>query len=134
MSKRRHETSETKPIHSWKMKTERAKSALPWPPPRKTQVTSVTRAEIESFWRRKKMEEEDHLLAALKAAARIRARNLKKEDYELFEKSLAGIISDREPEPGANSRTWWTKSKYAYLNQPPAAAGPPRRARLLGVS
>lgn len=37
---------------------------------------SVTREEIAKFWRQKKMEEEDHLLAAIKAAARIRARNL----------------------------------------------------------
>lgn len=36
----------------------------------------VTRDEIARFWRRKKIEEEDHLLAAIKAAARIRARRL----------------------------------------------------------
>ncbi|MQM10296.1 hypothetical protein Taro_043188 [Colocasia esculenta] len=45
--------------------------------PRVAVVRSVTRDEIDRFWRRKRMEEEDHLLAALKAAARIRARNLK---------------------------------------------------------
>ncbi|CAA6656026.1 unnamed protein product [Spirodela intermedia] len=101
--------------------------------PRQAPVISVTRDEIESFWRRKRMEEEDHLLAALKAAARIRARNLKEEDYKLFEASLEGILTSgcdskncaanqeapkKGKELGAVIRDWWTKSKYAYLNQP----------------
>ena len=37
---------------------------------------SVTKREIAKFWRQKRIEEEDHLLAAIKAAARLRARNL----------------------------------------------------------
>lgn len=55
--------------------------STPWatPRPRKAAATvkSVTRDEIDTFWRRKRMEEEDHLLAAQKAAARIRAKALK---------------------------------------------------------
>lgn len=39
-------------------------------------VVSVTNQEIAAYWRQKHMIEEDHLLAAIKAAARIRARNL----------------------------------------------------------
>lgn len=45
-------------------------------PAKPVKVKSVTRDEIARFWRRKKIEEEDHLLAAMKAAARIRARRL----------------------------------------------------------
>ena len=56
------------------------KQAIPPPPPLprfRTSVTvSVTNQEIANFWRKKRMEEEDHLLAAIKAAARIRARKL----------------------------------------------------------
>uniref|UniRef100_A0A2P2IM93 Uncharacterized protein n=1 Tax=Rhizophora mucronata TaxID=61149 RepID=A0A2P2IM93_RHIMU len=54
----------------------------PSPPPlprfwvRKTVTQSVTNQEIAKFWRQKRIEEEDHLLAAIKAAARIRARKL----------------------------------------------------------
>lgn len=56
----------------------------PPPPPlplprfwvKKTVTESVTNREIAKFWRQKRIEEEDHLLAAIKAAARIRARNL----------------------------------------------------------
>ena len=70
--KRGERSEEESELPNRKMKAERTKRVA-----KRTQVSSVTMAEIQSFWRRKKMEEEDHLLAALKAAARIRARNLK---------------------------------------------------------
>jgi hypothetical protein len=41
----------------------------------------VTKQEIAKFWRKKLTEEEDHFLAAIKAAARIRARNLSVRSY-----------------------------------------------------
>lgn len=64
-------------------KTKQAVSPPP-PPPlptgrfwvRKTVPESITKQEIARFWRQKRIDEEDHLLAAIKAAARIRARNL----------------------------------------------------------
>ncbi|WVZ11621.1 hypothetical protein V8G54_016151 [Vigna mungo] len=75
------------------------RSSVPPPPPpplpkfsKLKPEESVTNREIARFWRQKRIEEEDHLLAAIKAAARLRARNL--------------------------TRQMWTKSKYAYLNQP----------------
>jgi len=37
---------------------------------------SVTKQEIAEFWRQKLDEEQDHLLYAIKAAARLRAHNL----------------------------------------------------------
>ncbi|RDX95568.1 hypothetical protein CR513_21881, partial [Mucuna pruriens] len=49
---------------------------------------SVTNREIAKFWRQKRIEEEDHLLAAIKAAARLRARNLTEQEYQSFELSL----------------------------------------------
>lgn len=56
------------------------KQAAPPPPPRflvkKTNPESVTKQEISEFWRQKRTKEEEHLLAAIKSAARIRARNL----------------------------------------------------------
>lgn len=39
-------------------------------------VVSLTNQEIAKYWRQKRLDEEDHLLAAIKAAARIHARNL----------------------------------------------------------
>ncbi|KAK6946470.1 hypothetical protein RJ641_014014 [Dillenia turbinata] len=93
---------------------------------------SVTKLEIERFWRQRRMEEEDHLLAAIKAAARIRAENLTKEDYWRFEESLEedaikmsqteininNKVYDSKNEIRVGVKDWWTKSKYAYLNQP----------------
>lgn len=63
------------------------KQAIPPPPPlppplpklwfkKSAPEQSVTNQEIAKFWRKKRIVEEDHLLAAIKAAARIRARNL----------------------------------------------------------
>ncbi|GFY87934.1 2-oxoglutarate (2OG) and Fe(II)-dependent oxygenase superfamily protein [Actinidia rufa] len=128
-------------------------TSLPPPPPppppplpkswagkgKTTDAVSVTNQEIAKFWRQKRIEEEDHLLAAIKAAARIRARKLTEDDYRQFEESLN---KDQDSKPNGGSATtiitknncsitdenskelrlgikdWWTKSKYAYLNQP----------------
>ncbi|CAL9160829.1 unnamed protein product [Musa hybrid cultivar] len=91
-------------------------------------VRSVTRDEIDKYWMTRRMIEEDHLLAAEKAAARIRAKALKEEDYRRFEESLKEMLnSAEENEDGKEGdeeelqigiKDWWTKSKFAYLNQP----------------
>ncbi|KAL0439028.1 UNVERIFIED_CONTAM: hypothetical protein Slati_2385800 [Sesamum latifolium] len=49
---------------------------------------SVTQQQIADYWRQRRMIEEDHLSAAIKAAARIRAQNLSENDYLQFEASL----------------------------------------------
>ncbi|XP_050378435.1 uncharacterized protein LOC126795698 [Argentina anserina] len=121
-------------------------SPPPPPPPfarflaKKSVVESVTKREIARFWRQKRINEEEHLLAAIKAAARIRARKLSEEDYRSFEESLNDDDNDgkdsdaafKENENNAEIRVgvkdWWTKSKYAYLNQPDMdSKEPPKR-------
>ncbi|XP_010266904.1 PREDICTED: putative uncharacterized protein ZNRD1-AS1 [Nelumbo nucifera] len=128
--------------------------ALPryWIPIRQAENTiqSVTKQEIAKFWRQKRMEEEDHLLAAIKAAARIRARNLTEEDYRRFEESLKDneveeSLKDKKitktednnnekkdeniKELRVGIKDWWTKSRYAYLNQPAIESmEPPKRS------
>ncbi|KAK8673322.1 hypothetical protein V6N13_111668 [Hibiscus sabdariffa] len=117
----------------------------PPPPPRKTSADSVTNREIAEFWRQKHAEQEDHFLAAIKAAARKRARNLSEEDYKSFEESLSNEEYDTKQNttaPTNNStgngqnnevrvgiKDWWTKSKYAYLNQPAVESTDSRRRR-----
>ncbi|MED6114384.1 hypothetical protein PIB30_079723 [Stylosanthes scabra] len=117
----------------------RTKRVVPRPPPppplpkfrgftRPRAEKSVTNREIARFWRQKRIEEEDHLLAAIKAAARLRARNLSEEDYLSFELSLRDdsdeddtkkeIFKGKDKEVRVGIKDWWTKSKYAYLNQP----------------
>ncbi|XP_074556791.1 uncharacterized protein LOC141812674 [Curcuma longa] len=97
-----------------------------------TKVKSFTREEIDRYWRMQRMIEEDHLLFAQKAAARIRAKSLKEEDHQRFEELLKKILEKdgdeakvaagggggRNKEPRIGIKDWWTKSKYAYLNQP----------------
>ncbi|XP_022751507.1 uncharacterized protein LOC111300130 [Durio zibethinus] len=134
-------------------KSKQATSPPPPPPPpvpriwaRRTTAVSVTNREIAKFWRQKRIEEEDHLLAAIKAAARIRARNLSEEDYKCFEESLSDERNNAKEKITAPTNTskgdeknkeirvgikdWWTKSKYAYLNQPAFESmdNPKRRA------
>ncbi|XP_042375882.1 uncharacterized protein LOC121974849 [Zingiber officinale] len=107
-------------------------SSPPLPPTRNpTKVKSFTREEIDRYWRMQRMIEEDHLLFAQKAAARIRAKSLKEEDHRRFEEFLKEILEKngdeakaaigcggRNKEPRIGIKDWWTKSKYAYLNQP----------------
>jgi len=107
---------------------------------------SVTKREIAKFWRQKRIVEEDHLLAAIKAAARLRARNLTEQEYLRFELSLknegeqetvnlvvganyCGNKVDEDKEVRVGIKDWWTKSKYAYLNQPALASMDPPKKR-----
>ncbi|KAJ0096952.1 hypothetical protein Patl1_29177 [Pistacia atlantica] len=145
-----------KPI---KVETESAgaktKQAVPPPPPPpplptgrfwKTVTESITKQEIARFWRQKRIDEEDHLLAAIKAAARIRARNFSEEDYKQFVESLKDDEDNDASERNLPSTTiskqdkiinevrvgikdWWTKSKYAYLNQPAIESTDPPKKR-----
>lgn len=62
-------------------------SRVPPPPPLpcfwigKSASESITKKEIAKFWWHKRVKEEEHLLAAIKAAARIRAKNLSVSPY-----------------------------------------------------
>ncbi|CAI9111001.1 OLC1v1011132C1 [Oldenlandia corymbosa var. corymbosa] len=106
---------------------------------------SVTVQEIAGYWRQKHKVEEDHLLAAIRAAARIRARILWENDYLQLEESSKDDDDHTENDKGAKVsnqkdqnaeeirvgiKDWWTKSKYAYLNQPAVKSmdKPSRRA------
>ncbi|KAJ1272277.1 hypothetical protein BS78_06G189800 [Paspalum vaginatum] len=97
-------------------------------------VYSVTRAEINKFWRRKEVEAEERRLAAEKEAARVKAKALKMEDYALFEQMIMEILKEGSKGDGATTmaaaaaggteariigiKHWWTRSAYAYLNAP----------------
>ncbi|CAL9124602.1 unnamed protein product [Musa textilis] len=132
---------------------------------RPIKVRSSTRDEIDRYWRMRRMIEEDHLLFAQKAAARIRAKALKarpfpllddrdqnlfslghdqsEEDHRRFEELLKKMMEEEEQtgggggnkEPGIGIKDWWTRSKYAYLNQPTVVSagenGAPKRPAFL---
>ncbi|XP_061346108.1 uncharacterized protein LOC133291793 [Gastrolobium bilobum] len=136
------------------------RSSPPTPPPlpkfrvfsRPREEESVTKREIAKFWRQKQIEEEDHLLAAIKSAARLRARNLTEQEYRSFEFSLRTHDTDeddpkeervkrvvgtndcckkdtKDKEVRVGIKDWWTKSKYAYLNQPAVDSMDPPKKR-----
>ncbi|XP_022016355.1 uncharacterized protein LOC110915914 [Helianthus annuus] len=72
---------------------------------------SLTKEEIASFWRLKKMEEEE--LFFLKASHR-----LSKEDKsEPLSPSL--VKEEDSMEPLLKKHGWWISSKWAFLNEPP---------------
>ncbi|KAH7663294.1 hypothetical protein IHE45_14G044200 [Dioscorea alata] len=90
---------------------------------------SITLHQIHEFWQRKRFEEEEHLVAAQKSAARIRASSLTEREYKMFEERLIMSFGDEDEKDEdadahdykdlpAGIKDWWTKSKYAYLNQP----------------
>ncbi|WCJ32726.1 hypothetical protein M5689_014131 [Euphorbia peplus] len=108
----------------------------PPPPPPLPSGVSVTNQEIAKFWRKKRIQEEDHLLAAIKAAARLRACNLTEEDYKKFEESLKDDdnvtdtkTDDYNKEVRVGIKDWWTKSKYAYLNEPAVETKDPHKRK-----
>ncbi|XP_022858438.1 uncharacterized protein LOC111379314 [Olea europaea var. sylvestris] len=88
---------------------------------------SVTKQEIANYWKQRRMVEEDHLSAAIKAAAWKRAQNLSEHDYQQFEYSLkANDEYEKQNNKGNGDnkeirvgiKDWWMKSEYSYLNQP----------------
>ena len=96
-----------KQLEETKIGGAKTKQVVPPPPPplpqlprfwvKKSFTESVTNQEIAKFWRQKRIEEEDHLLAAIKAAARIRAQNLSVRSYDMhfryqIQQSLAAHI------------------------------------------
>nr|ABK24034.1 unknown [Picea sitchensis] len=97
---------------------------------------SMTREEIANYWRAKRIIEEEHLLSAFKSAARIKARTFTAEDYKRFEDSLAEDekpqmknTSYKDEETRIGIKDWWTKSNYAYLNQPPLTTIEPAKPK-----
>jgi len=71
--------------------------------------------------------EEDHLLHATKASARLKAIHLSEVEYRQFLESLDEIkITEddvtKNKEIRVGVKDWWTKSKYAYLNMPSIGA------------
>nr|GEU34821.1 hypothetical protein [Tanacetum cinerariifolium] len=82
---------------------------------------SLTKEEIDAFWRLKKIEEEE--LFFLKASYR-----LSKEDKKVIcdeSDTLAQRLVVKEEEnmePLLKKHGWWISSKWAFLNEPPKSS------------
>ncbi|CAM6083437.1 unnamed protein product [Calypogeia fissa] len=82
--------------------------------------SSVTKEEVEKFWLTKKLLMQEHLDEANKEAAlspRLRLARAMADEIDAQQKLAEGVMSMSMPE--TNSRAWWTKSRWAFLNDPP---------------
>lgn len=66
-----------------------------WANTKPVTTVSVTNQEIARFWRQKRIDEEDHLLSAIKAAARIRAQKLTVQKLTVRFDSYFFVIHDQ---------------------------------------
>ncbi|OIV96333.1 hypothetical protein TanjilG_09760 [Lupinus angustifolius] len=89
---------------------------------------SLTKEEINAFWRTKKEIEEEHLRAVSKLSENIQVSKYK--EIEKFHKSsttvpLASIKESLDMDVNTSleqlikKNGWWTKSSWAFLNEPP---------------
>ncbi|CAL0319003.1 unnamed protein product [Lupinus luteus] len=87
---------------------------------------SLTKEEINAFWRTKKKIEEEHLRAVSKLSENIQVSKYK--EIEKFHSStvpLARIKESLDMDADTNleqlikKNGWWTKSRWAFLNEPP---------------
>ncbi|KAD1469147.1 hypothetical protein R6Q59_029099 [Mikania micrantha] len=79
---------------------------------------SLTKEEIASFWRLKKIEEEQ--LFFLKASYRL-SKEDKRDVDEGIEPLHPSLLTSEEDsmEPLLIKHGWWISSKWAFLNEPP---------------
>ncbi|KAE9609412.1 hypothetical protein Lal_00020251 [Lupinus albus] len=88
---------------------------------------SLTKEEINAFWRTKKEIEEEHLRAVSKLSETIQVNRYM--EFENFHKSstvpLASIKESLDMDVNTSleqlikKNGWWTKSSWAFLNEPP---------------
>jgi peptide deformylase len=75
--------------------------------------TSLTKEEIEDFWRKRQLDMEEHLKAAKAQGVGTPSIDIPK----------AIIIEELDELPESMSPDWWTRSNSAFLNSPPENMG-----------
>ncbi|KAL8166064.1 hypothetical protein V2J09_007563 [Rumex salicifolius] len=77
---------------------------------------SLTKEEIEAYWRLKKETEEDHMKAIFvspnspqkKSNKKSKTSNFRRQDFDIYKDELI-----------KKNSCWWTRSNSAFLNEPP---------------
>lgn len=93
---------------------------------------SLTKEEIEAFWKTKKQVHEEHLRAILRPYESYEEKkmeyggNLQRSASMPPSNTKKGLLSDMESEtklekPKKNA--WWRRSNWAFLNEPPETEG-----------
>ncbi|KAH7387891.1 hypothetical protein KP509_16G047200 [Ceratopteris richardii] len=88
--------------------------------------SSFTKGEIDAFWNKQKLSEQAHFEAALRLAEEIQhteVETIKDDDNKSVDVSDDSISSsssvvDEELERSNSFKDWWTKSNWAFLNEP----------------
>ncbi|XP_061353354.1 uncharacterized protein LOC133298132 [Gastrolobium bilobum] len=81
---------------------------------------SLTKDEIDAYWRSKKEIEEEHLKAISNLSETTQVTKYK-EPEKKFQKSITMPMAkvDTSLEHLIKKNGWWTKSSWAFLNEPP---------------
>jgi hypothetical protein len=78
--------------------------------------TSLTKEEIEDFWRKRQLAMEEHLKAAKAQTSGSQSeKGVETRNIDIPK----AIIEELEQLPEAMSPDWWTRSNSAFLNSPP---------------
>ncbi|KAJ8531962.1 hypothetical protein K7X08_011885 [Anisodus acutangulus] len=92
---------------------------------------SLTKEEIEAFWRSKKQKEEDS--SVLSPRSQIHANSTSEETAKTtYEISNSGKILDMNSEENTEKHGWWASSRWAHLNERPVL--PPEEASYKNLS
>ncbi|CAN4122865.1 unnamed protein product [Withania somnifera] len=87
---------------------------------------SLTKEEIEAYWRSKKQIEEEHqrYISMLSPQSQKQASNVfeeaaKAEEERLNSKELSDLSSEESLDQLIKKNGWWISSNWAHLNEPP---------------
>ncbi|KAI4316828.1 hypothetical protein L6164_024768 [Bauhinia variegata] len=90
---------------------------------------SLTKEEIDAFWKSKKKKEEEHLRAISTLSETLQASKYQEPENKFNKSSAINLTHTKENSVGMNLDTsleefikkngWWTKSSWAFLNEPP---------------
>ncbi|KAK2392542.1 DNA polymerase epsilon catalytic subunit A [Trifolium repens] len=83
---------------------------------------SLTNEEIDAFWKSKKDTEEEHLKAISNLSKTIQPG--KYEDTVSLSRRMKKDHVDKNMEHLVKKNGWWTKSNWAFLNEPPVMEAP----------
>ncbi|XP_004499169.1 uncharacterized protein [Cicer arietinum] len=98
---------------------------------------SLTKDEIDAYWKSKKKTEEEHLRAISNMSETIQASKYNDPEKKL-EKSMTMPVAhvkdsfnmnllDTSLEQLIKKNDWWTKSSWAFLNEPPMIEAAPNK-------
>ncbi|XP_028757751.1 uncharacterized protein LOC114731047 [Neltuma alba] len=90
---------------------------------------SLTKEEIDSYWKLKKKTEEEHLRAISNLSETIKENKYEESETKLqksksmpltrTKESVDVDAADTRLEQLIKKNVWWTKSNWAFLNEPP---------------